>query len=191
MKKIFALLFFSFCSFLTTTGLWAQAEKIDLGSHGKITFYLDDSWKFETADYGDRQLITIAPKGEANASCALTITFPEQDRLDTKKRLSLRVEVNGQPIAEHSVEGKTIAKEFSLQTGYGFYCNFTDPDLIGKPPEKGNFKTISVGMIHLTPDVLIEVTISADGFNSEPYQQLLGMIEGMEFTPASGRSRNI
>jgi hypothetical protein len=42
-------------------------------------------------------------------------------------------------------------------------------------------------MIHLAPDVLAEVTISADGFNSEPYQQLLGMIEGMEFTPAARR----
>ena len=178
MKKILALLL------LSAAGLFAQSEKIDLGSHGRVTLYLDDTWKFDIADYGDRQLATIAPKGEANASCSLSITFPEQDRLDTKKRLSLRVEVNGQPIAEHSVEGKSIAKEFSLQTGYGFYCNFTDPDLIGKPPEKGNFKTISAGLIHLASDVLIEVTISADGFNSAAYQQLLGMIEGMEFAPA-------
>ena len=178
MKKLFTLLL------LSTVGLFAQSEKIDLGSHGSLALYHDGSWKFEIADYGDRQLVSIAPKGDANASCSLTITFPEQDRLDTKKRLSLRVEVNGQPIAEHSVEGKSIAKEFSLQTGFGFYCNFTDPDLIGKRPEPGNFKTISAGMIHLSSDVLIEVTISADGFTSEPYQQLLGMIEGMEFTPA-------
>jgi hypothetical protein len=182
MKKILALFL------LTAAALCAQAEKVELGSHGRITLYLDDTWKFETSDFGDRVMVNIAPKGEANASCSFTITFPEQDRLDTKKRLSMRVEVNGQPIADHSVEGKSIAKAFNLQTGYGFYCSFTDPDLIGKPPEKGNFKTISTGMIHLAPDVLIELTISADGFNSEPYQQLLGMIEGMEFTATpSGR----
>jgi hypothetical protein len=181
MKKFLPLLL------LSATGLFAQVEKLELGTHGRINLYHDDSWKFEIGDYGDRQMVTIAPKGDANASCSLTITFPEQDRLDTKKRLSLRVEVNGQPIAEHSVEGKTYAKEFSLQTGYGFYCNFTDPELVGKKPEPVNFKTISAGLIHLAPDVLIEVTISADGFNSEPYQQLLGMIEGMEFTPAGGK----
>ncbi len=172
---------------LAAASLCAQSQKIDLGAHGRIALYLDDTWKFDVADFGDRQMVTIAPKGDANASCALTITFPDQDRLDTKKRLSLRVEVSGTAIAGQSVEGKAIAKEFSLQTGYGYFCNFTDPDLVGKPPEKGNFKTISAGMIHLAADVLIEVTISADGFSSAPYQQLLGMIEGMEYTPAAKR----
>jgi hypothetical protein len=169
---------------LTTAGLFAQSEKIDLGPHGRINLYLDDTWKFNVADFGDRRIITVDSKGDVNASGSLTITFPDQDRLDTKKRLSLRVEINGEPLAGQSVEGKAIAKEFSLQTGYGFYCSFTDPELVGKPPEKGNFKTISAGLIHLAPDVLVEVTISADGFNSAPYQQLLGMIEGMEFAPA-------
>ena len=169
---------------LTTASLFAQSQKIDLGPHGRINLYIDDAWKFDVADFGDRRIVTVTPKGDANASCSLTITFPEQDRLDTKKRLSLRVEINGEPLAGQSVEGKAMAKEFSLQTGFGYYCSFTDPELVGKPPEKGNFKTISTGLIHLAPDVLIDVAISADGFNSEPYQQLLGMIEGMEFAPA-------
>ena len=182
MKTFFALLL------LTAAGGFAQSEKIDLGAHGSLTLYADDAWKFDVADFGERQIVTIAPKSETtNASCSLTITFPEQDRLDTKKRLALRVEINGQPMAAQSVEGKSIAQEFKLQTGYGFYCNFTDPELVGKKPEAGNFKTISAGMIHLTPDILIEVTISADGFRSEPYNQLLGMIEGMEFTPGKAR----
>jgi hypothetical protein len=183
MKKFLALLL------LSAAGLFGQSQKVDLGSHGAITLFADDTWKFDIADYGDRQIVTVAPKGDVNASCSLTITYPEQDRLDTKKRLSLRVEVNGEPIAGQSVEGHARSKEFSLQTGYGFYCNFTDPDLVGKRPEKGNFKTMSVGMIHLAADVLVEVTISADGFTSEPYQQLLGMIEGMEFTPRGGGKR--
>lgn len=177
MKKFLALFL------VTAAALFAQSQKVDLGSHGRLNLYLDDTWKFDISDFGDRQIVTVTPKGDANASCSLTITFPEQDRLDSKKRLSMRVEINGEPIAGQSVEGKAIAKEFSLQTGYGFYCNFTDPELVGKKPEKGNFKTMSAGLIHLAPDVLIEVTISADGFTSEPYNQLLGMIEGMEFTP--------
>lgn len=181
MMRLLALLLVS------AAGLFGQMQKLDLGSHGRLTLYLDDGWKFETSDYGDRQMVSVVPKGEANASCALTITFPDQDRFDTKKRLNLRVEVNGQPLAERSVEGRSVAKEFSLQSGFGFYCNFTDPDLVGKPSEKGNFKTLSVGLIHLAADVLVEVTISADGFASEPYQQLLGMIEGMEFTPPGRR----
>lgn len=180
MKKLFALLL------LTAAGMFAQSETLDLGSHGKLTLYLDDSWSFTTSDFGDRVLVTINPKGDANATCSMTVTYPTQDHYDTKKRLNLRVEVNGTPIAEQSVEGKAVAKEYMLKTGYGFHCDFTDPALVGEKPKKGDFKTMSMGMIHLTADVLIEVSISADGFNSEPYNQLLGMIEGMEYAPAAG-----
>ena len=183
MKKLIALLL------VTAAGLFAQSETLDLGSHGKITLFLDDSWKFTTSDFGDRVLVTINPTGDANANCSLTITYPAQDRLDTKGRLKQRVEVNGMPVADASVEGKSVAKEYTLKTGFGFHCDFTDPELVGKKPQKGNYKTISKGMIHLTPDVLIELDISADGFNSDPYQQLLGMIEGMDFTPPKGGSR--
>lgn len=181
MKKIFALFL------LTVAGLSAQSQTLDFGSHGKLTLFLDDGWNFSTSDFGDRVLVTINPKGDANATCSLTITYPDTDRYDTRSRLKQRVEVNGMPVAEGSAEGKSIAKEYSLKTGFGFHCDFTDPELVGKKPQKGNFKNMSLGMIHLAADVLIDVGISADGFSSEPYQQLLGMIEGMDFSPPRSR----
>jgi hypothetical protein len=183
MKKLFALLL------TTAASLMAQSQTLDLGSHGKITLYLADSWKFTTSDFGDRVLVTINPAGDANATCSLTVTYPEQDRLETKNRLKQRVEVNGMPMADQSVEGKAAAKEYTLKAGYGFHCDFTDPSLVGAKPKKGDYKTMSMGLIHLAPDVLIEIAISADGFNSEPYQQLLGMMEGMDFAPPSGGRR--
>ena len=184
MKKILALLF------LTASCLCAQSQELDLGMHGKLTLYLlDDGWKFNVSDFGDRLLVTVAPKGDVNASCSLTVTYPGKDSLDTKSRLRDKVEADASQLAEHSTEGKAVAKEFSLRTGFGFHCDFTDPDLIGKPPEKDNFKTITVGLIHVAPDLLVEVSISADGFKSAPYQTLLGMIEGMDFTAGgSGRA---
>ena len=178
MKKIFAL-------FLLLTGaLWAQSETINLGSRGKLTVYLSDKWKFDISEFGDRNLVTIKPKDEnTNAECTMTITFPDTDRFDTKKRLQQRAEIDATKYADQSVEGKAFGKPFSLKTGYGFHCDFTDAELVGKAPQKGNFKTMSVGLIHLTADVLIEIAISADGFNSAAYNDLLGAIEGMEFSP--------
>ena len=38
---------------------------------------------------------------------------------------------------------------------------------------------MSAGKIRLAPDVLLDVSIMADDFRDEPYQQLLGAIEGM------------
>jgi hypothetical protein len=177
MKKFLAL-------FLLLSGaLLAQSETINLGSRGKLTIYLNDNWKFDVADYGDRQMISIKPKNDANADCSLTITFPDIDRYDTKPRLKQRVEIDAARYADQSTEGKAIGKAFNLKAGYGFHCDFTDPELVGKPPQKGNYKTISVGLIRLTAEILIEVSINADGFASGPYNELLGAIEGMEYTP--------
>jgi hypothetical protein len=183
MKRLFAL------CLLFASPLWSQSETINLGSRGKLTIYLSDAWNIEVADYTDRRIVSIKPKNDANAECGLTITFPETDRFDTKARLKQRAEIDAARYADQSVEGKAIGKPFNLKTGYGFHCDFTDPELIGKAPQKGNFKTISVGLIRLTAEVLIEVAISADGFNSGPYNELLGAIEGMEYTP--GRSSTI
>jgi hypothetical protein len=182
MKKIFALFL------LSVVGVLAQAETVKLGERGSLTVYLADNWSFDTSDFGDRRIIKITPKASnVNAHCELTITFPEQDRFDTKARLKLRVEIDTMRFADQSIEGKARAKEFSLGSGYGYYCSFTDPDLVGKPPQPGNFKTISVGLIRLAADVVVEVAISADGFTSAPFNELLGAIEGMEFKPGRGR----
>jgi hypothetical protein len=182
MKRLFCFLLF------TTACALGQVETLNFGSRGKANLYLPGDWKTNTTDMAGNYTLTISPtKSSVNASCVISVTFPETDRLDTKARLKLRVEAECQPIADQSVEGRAVAREFSLTTGYGFYCSFTDPELRGKPPEPGNYKVMSVGKIRLAPDIVLDVTISADGFRDEPYQQLLGAIEGMEFTPGRGR----
>ena len=166
----------------------AQVETLNFGSRGKLTIYLPGDWKTASTDMAGTYTVTLTPKKEStNASCTIAVTFPEVDRFDTKARLKLRVEADAYAHAEGSVEGKAIAKEFTLSTGYGFYCSFTDPELRGKPSQPGNYKVMSVGKIRLSPAVLVDVHIMADGFRDEPYQQLLGAIEGMEFTPGRGR----
>lgn len=180
LKKLFALLF------LTAAILRAQSGTIDLRSHGSLAIYLEDGWKVNTSEFGDRVLINIEPVDEAtNANAALTVTFPEQDRFSTKAKLRIQVEVNGRQYEEGSVERKSVSRELSTQpsVAYGFYCNYTDPELVGKPPQKGNYKMISVGMIRVSPDVLIEMAISSDDVRGKAYQQLLGAIEGMEYKP--------
>ena len=180
MKKLLALLLF------TATCTFAQVVTLDFGSRGSLTIYLPGDWKIGSTDMAGQYTVTISPAKESvNASCTLTVTFPDVDRLDTKGRLKLRVDCR--IYEEHSVEGKSYAKEFSLTTGYGYYCSFTDPDLRGKPPQPGNYKVISAGKIRVTPNVIVDVFMGADGFRDEPYQQLLGAIEGMEFKPGRGR----
>ena len=48
---------------LSVVGLFAQAETVKLGARGTLTVYIGDNWSMETADYGDRRIIKIRPKG--------------------------------------------------------------------------------------------------------------------------------
>jgi hypothetical protein len=182
MKKLIALFL------LTVSCVCAQVETLNFGSRGKLTIYLPGDWKSVTTDMAGTYTVTLTPKKEStNASCTIAVTFPDVDRFDTKARLKLRVEADAYADAEESVEKKAVAKEFSLASGFGFYCSFTDPELRGKPSQPGNYKVMSVGKIKLSSEVLVDVRILADGFRDEAYQQLLGAIEGMEFTPGRGR----
>jgi hypothetical protein len=178
MKKFFALFF------LTVTALHAQLASLDLGSHGRIALYFPGGWKTNITDMAGQTTLTATPASEdANATLTLKISFPETDRYARKDKLKMQVEIAGAQYAESSVEGKAVGKPFDVKTGFGYHCDFTDRELVGQAPQKGNYKTITIGMIRLAPDVLVEVSLEADGFKSEPYQAMLGAIEGMEFKP--------
>lgn len=178
MKKILALFL------LMTAALCAQPAVLNLGRQGKLTVYLPEGWKVGTTDMAGTASLTITPEGNAKATCTISVTRPETDRFDTKARLKTRVEADGYSLAQQSVEGRAVAKEFALSIpGYGFYCNFTDPSLRGREAPPGQYKVITIGKIRPSPEVLIDVQILADSFRDDAYNQLLGAIEGMEFTP--------
>ena len=168
----------------------AQVHTLDFGSRGKLTLYLLGDWKVSDSSIADQHTLNISPAKEStNASCKIEVTFPERDSFDTKARLKLRVEADCRDYEEQSVEGKAYAKEFTLGVpgAFGFYCSFTDSSLRGRPSKPGDYKVVSAGKIRLNPQMLVDVFIGADAFKDEAYQQLLGAIEGMEFTPGRGR----
>lgn len=168
---------------LSSVGASAQ-EIVDLGPHGKLTLYLLGDWRTEVSTLGREVTFTIkSAKESTNASCTLTASFPDVDRFDTKQKLKMRVEIDTAGFAPQSVEGKAVAREFNLTSGFGFYCNFTDAELRGKPMKPGDYKVATAGKIKLSPAVLLDVFIGAEGFRDEAYQQLLGAIEGMEYRP--------
>ncbi len=167
----------------------AQMETLNLGQHGRLTFYLPGDWKVTTTRNTEAITVMFSPAKEGvNASGKIAVSFPETDRFDTKARLKLRVEADCHGQAEESVERKAYGREFSLTSGsgFGFYCNFTDPKLKGKPMEKGNYKVMTVGKIRLSAQVVLDVEIMGEGFSDEAYNQLLGAVEGMEFSPGRG-----
>lgn len=159
------------------------AATFDLRERGRLEVFAAGDWKITGEDLGDRVEILIAPTREANAAARLVVNLTEKDEHRTKALLRARVLELCQPIAvEHGVR-KPTAEEFYSRQGFGFHCSFTDPELVGKPPEKGNYKHVTYGVVRLAPRVYVAVTILADDFNGPSYQALLGAVEGMELHP--------
>lgn len=177
MKKILALFLF------VAASLSAQ-ETLDLGQHGKLTLYLLGDWRTSLSTIGRGLELSInAPKESTNASCKIAVVFPDKDEFSTKAKLKTRVEIDCEGYVPQSVEGRAFAKELNVTTGFGFACSFTDPALRGKPVKAGDYKVVTVGKIRISPTVLLEIFIGSEGFNTEAHQQLLGALEGMEYTP--------
>jgi len=176
---------------LLVASLAVRADTINLRDHGRLNLFAPEGWKVTVEDNLDVGCnITIEPRRDANASCKIAIMYPEEDRFDTKERLRAEVvRVGREQYAGDSVERRASAREFYVKHGYGYYCNFTDPKLVGRPPEKGNYKVMSHGAIHLAHDVLIGVVIFADDFKGEDYQALLGLVEGLELVGARDYGR--
>lgn len=169
---------------LTAAWVLGQVETLDLGAKGRLTVYLLGEWRTNVTRNSEQFTLTIHPQKESvNATCSLEVSFPASDRFDTKERLKLRVEADCHGLAEQSVERRAVARAFNVASGYGFYCSFTDPNLRGKPTEKGNYKVMSVGKVRLSPEVLVDVHIMGEGFSDEAYNTLLGAVEGMEYSP--------
>lgn len=165
---------------LTIPGL---AETFDLRGIGRLNIYAFGDWKITGEDLGDKFEIRIEPKSDANAGAVVSIGLVPDHRFDTPGKMRERVIAVCERVAETSVEKKAVLHGFYRKQGFGYYCRFTDPDRVGKPPVRGDFKIISAGMVLLSPGIVATVNIMADDFDGQPYQELLGAIEGMEFEP--------
>jgi hypothetical protein len=176
MRRLLAILLFPL---LTLGGL---AQVFPLREYGKLEFYPVGEWKFGSEDMGDLKIVIAPKQSRNNAIATLTVAAGGADEYPTEEKLmqqlskvALRLAVSGE-FAERKVTLKTI---YCAQ-GFGFYFIFSDAKLVGRPVIPGDYKNICLGMIRVNVNVMVRLQILSDGEETEAFQQLLGMVEGME-----------
>lgn len=172
-------------SFLMAFGATlAAAATFDLGKYGRLELYPVGEWKIQIEDVGDLK-VTFAPKtAGVNAVAQMTIAAGGADEFPTLEKLQAEIVAVGERMiaAGQFVESAPKLKLFYPKQGFGSYFVLTDPRLVGKDPVPGDFKTITVGMIRANAKIMIRVQILSDGETTDGFQQLAGMVEGMEWT---------
>jgi len=167
---------------LALPALGGWAEVFPLREHGKLEFYPVGEWKFGAEDMGDLRIV-IAPKlARNNAVATLTVAAGAPDEYPTEEKLARQLTEVSQRLAASGefAERKVPLKRIYSQQGFGFYFMFSDAKLVGRPVVAGDYKKVCLGMIRLNASVMLRVQILSDGEETEAFQQLLGMLEGME-----------
>ena len=161
------------------------ADTLDLGKHGVLTVDVPAGWKFSTQQIPDRgYAAALRPESGENAGVKLSVIYlPNSSPIDPASLRSQLEKVAEQYVAT-SVEQKIDLKKFGVASGYGEYVVFTDASLVGKPEQKGNFKFIAPGLVKVSDDCIIAVTIVGDDPAGSIARQMLESVASIKITPS-------
>jgi hypothetical protein len=162
-----------------------RGADFDLGTHGKLSVSVPEDWgvngKSANTPEGKALGYTFAfkPRNDANAKCLLTFVYQTNGATskDAVRQEVLRIT---KAFVADSVEKKQDLKDFTLESGYGTYCLFTDASLVGKKAEPGDYKVMGSGRIQLDKDVGAVVSMFADDANGGEMKAMLKILNSLK-----------
>lgn len=162
-----------------------RAQVFNLSNGGHLEIFPVGDWRVEGEDQGEFRVYILPRHEGANAAGTLSIASEGSDDFPTPEKLARQVGRATERLIDKGdyVERRPVVKQFYTNQGFGFYALLTDRKLVGLPPVKGDHKLVCLGLIRLAPSVIVKVQILSDGEQTEGYQQILGMFEGMAYTP--------
>jgi hypothetical protein len=179
MRKIITLLLILLAS------AFVYADELHVSSAEPIFVVAPDHWQVAK----DRPPVSsfpfetykITPPSGRNAQLLISIydkSKPEFADAQFLKKL-LRGD-SGVYVNSPDDLAKIEIKELNIKGGLGYYANFVDPDLVGKPVEKDNFKTSTLVILSLGTNYLIKVTIMCDQLNGADYRDAINIVESIK-----------
>lgn len=171
------------CILLSVLG--SQAAEFDLGTHGTLSVSVPADWSIngKAVNRPDGTPIgyafAIKPRSDANAKCLLTFAYTTNGAPNKEGIRKEVLRITEQFVSE-SVEKKQNLKDFSLGTGYGCYCLFTDASQVGKKVEQGDYKVMGSGQIQPADNLMGVVSLFADEADGLEMKMMLKIINSLE-----------
>ena len=172
--------------------LGCRAAEFDLGTRGTLSVGIPDDWRIngKEAKRPDGTEIgyvfAIKPRGEANAKCLLTLAYTTNG---APNKESIRKEVlrATEMFVAESVEKKQNLKDFSMGTGFGAYCLFTDASLVGKKAKPDDYKVMGSGQVQPGDNMVGVVSLFADDAEGSEMKTMLKIINSLKVTPKAAK----
>jgi hypothetical protein len=170
---------------LLLLSLRAPADTVDLGAHGTLAIDVPKGWKLTSAPWEQPGVaITITPPEGVNAQFLLNILFVQKGMSNLKADVDTKVLNEAGMFVDMSVEKKKVLRKFAMAgDAYGSYCVFTDAALVGKPPQKDNFKVLSAGIIWFSDDISGATSILGDDEKGPEFAAMIAMASSATLKP--------
>jgi len=93
-------------------------------------------------------------------------------------------------ITDTSVEKRFQPRGMLMAQGHGYWVQFTDASLVGKPPIPGDYKLMRNAMIALDGHALVIATMQFDNPAADEPAAMLGILSSMHFRRDSAADQN-
>lgn len=163
----------------------AQAGDLRVSSKEPVIVTTPDQWqaakdKPPTPNFPIETYRLVPPSGR-NAICLVSILDKDKKTFADPAFLKTALRGECQPYVKSPDElPKVELKELKIQGGLGFYANFVDPDLVGKPVKPGDFKTATPILLSIGSSYLIKITILCDELGGADYREALKIVESIK-----------
>jgi hypothetical protein len=163
---------------------FATADDLRVSSTEQVVVTAPDQWKSEKdkspTDALAVETYRVAPKGDRNVILMISILKGEQQKTSDPEALKILFRLGCRPYVASAADlPKVELKELKIDGGRGYYANFTDPDLVGKPVKKGSYKTATPMVLSLSSKYLITVTLLCDDLNGNDYKDAFKIAESI------------
>lgn len=170
---------------LAQTLLLGSATAAVLG--GRVELTPVKTWKEVSAGDSEFSTAKFIPLDDRNAALSVSVFPPELKITDL---LSLRRFHRGAcKSLMSSPDAPLDTAEFQTADGTGVYATFEDPDLVGKPIQKGNCKFATVLTVWLRPETVLQITLLTDAKTGPDFEEGLAIARSAKLVAAGGPPR--
>lgn len=162
----------------------ARAEELRVSAKEPLVVVAPAQWKAvaDRAPGGAFPFETyrVTPPAGHNAVCLISVFDKDHAEFADPKFLQKLLRGDSRPYVNSPADlAKLEFKELTIQGGRGFYKNFVDPDLVGKPVKAGSYKTATPVLLGLGTKYLLKATILCDEIDGADYREMVKVVESI------------
>jgi hypothetical protein len=158
------------------------ATDFEWPGQGVVSFTVPPKWTLEGVPVSGSQF-ELRARVESRNAALMQISLMESasDNPVLADKLVDLLRRSTAAIVDTSVEKRFQPRGMLLAQGQGYWVQFTDASLVGKPPVPGDYKMMRNAMIALDDHAFVVATMQFDNPASDEPAAMLGILSSMRF----------